>query len=104
MVDDIKKTLTIIKRNIASQPDRGPMKFTKGRRSDKELEPIADQVAGNAKLIERVRSSIGSQDKDLGWAVMDEVTKFAQSLDPTINSSEGTRIVVLLLKRLGHFQ
>jgi hypothetical protein len=65
MADDAKKTLTIIRRNIGSQPDQVPMKFTQGRHPDKELEPIADQVAENAKLMERVRSSIGSHDKDL---------------------------------------
>jgi hypothetical protein len=35
---------------------------------------------------------------------MQEVTRYAEELDPTIHFNEGTTIVVVLLKIIGHFK
>jgi hypothetical protein len=50
--------------------------------------------------MEWFRASLGSGNEALGREVMDEVARYAQSLDPTITYSDGTRIVVILMKMM----
>jgi hypothetical protein len=50
--------------------------------------------------MERLRAALGSGNEALGRDIMDEVTRYAQSLDPTIAYSDGTRIVVTLMKMM----
>ena len=102
MADDVKKRVIFPQARL--RPELEPESFPKGRRSEQELEPIAGQVAENAPLMERLRAAIGSQNQALGTAVMDEVRNYAKGLDPTINYSEGTKIVTILLKKVGHFR
>jgi hypothetical protein len=75
---------------------------SKPMRSQEELTPLALRVAQNAALMQRFRAVIGSEDKDQGLRVIDEVTKYAQSLDPSISVPEGTHIVVVLMNLIGH--
>ena len=68
----------------------------RGRRSRPELILIAEQIVQNVALMERLRAVIGSNNKELGRAVMSEVTQFAREIDPSINQSEGVGIIVIL--------
>jgi len=106
MVDEVKRTLTLLKPEIRSR--QGIDQFApiqpRRQRTAKELEPIAEQVAENAAVMERFRAAIGSNNNALGREVMDEVTEYAQKVDPTISVSEGTRITAILLRKLGHFK
>jgi hypothetical protein len=71
-------------------------------RTQEELMPLAMQVAKNADLMDRFRAVIGSEDKGRASEMIDEVTRFAQSLDASITVPEGTRIVVVLMNVVGH--
>jgi hypothetical protein len=106
MADEVKRTVTLRKSEIRSRQGVGQSALIQPRRqrTAKELEPIAGQVAENAAVMERFRASIGSNKKALGLEVMDEVTEYAQKVDPTISVSEGTRITAILLRKLGHFK
>ncbi len=77
--------------------DLPPEYFRSKSRTEKELEPIAIRVAENA-------AACGSENRDLVGEVMAEVTRYAQELDPTIIFQEGTTIVVILAKMIGHFR
>jgi hypothetical protein len=84
--------------------DLPPEYFRSKSRTEKELEPIAIRVAENAALMQRFRAACGSENRDLVGEVMAEVTRYAQELDPTIIFQEGTTIVVILAKMIGHFR
>lgn len=71
-------------------------------KTQEELTPLASRVAENAALMQRLRAVIGSGDKSLGWDVMEEITRYAQSLDPSITPSDGTTIVLILMKTVSH--
>jgi hypothetical protein len=86
-----------------SAPDLPLEHFRSKSRTEKELEPIAIRVAENAVLMQRFRAACGSENRDLVREVMAEVTRYAQELDPTIIFQEGTTIVVILAKMVGHF-
>ena len=80
----------------------GPVPQPKPMRTQEELTPIALHVATNAELMVRFRDVIGSEDKERASKLLDEVTTCARNLDATITVSEGTRIVVLLMKMVSH--
>jgi len=84
--------------------DLPPEYFRSKSRTEKELEPIAIRVAENTALMQRFRAACGSENRDLVGEVMAEVTRYAQELDPTIIFQEGTTIVVILAKMIGHFR
>jgi hypothetical protein len=69
-------------------------------RQTEELEPIADKVAQNAELMERLRSAIASEDHDLAQTIIHEIALYAQRFDPTFGLLDGSRIAVMLLLRL----
>jgi hypothetical protein len=71
-------------------------------RTQEELTPLALRVAENAALMQQFRAVMGSGDKSLGWDVMEEITRYAQSLDPSITPSDGTTIVLILMKVVSH--
>jgi hypothetical protein len=79
-----------------------PARPAKPMKTQEELIPLASRIAENAALMQRFRAVIGSEDKEQGLRVIDEVTKYAQSLDPSISVPEGTSIVVLLMNLVGH--
>ena len=51
--------------------------------------------------MERFHSAFGSGNKKLASEVTDEITRFAQGIDPTVTISEGAGIVVVLMKIAG---
>lgn len=71
-------------------------------RTQEELTPLALRIIENAELMQQFRAVMGSEDKERAEAVVDEITKYAQTLDPTINVSEGIRIVLNLMRIVGH--
>jgi hypothetical protein len=71
-------------------------------RAQEELTRIALRLAENADLMQRFRAVIGSEDKERAGEMIDEVTRLAQSLEPSITVPEGTLIVVALMKMVGH--
>lgn len=64
--------------------------------------PLALRVAENTALMQRFRAVMGFGDKGLGWDVMEEITRFAQSVDPSITPSDGTTIALILMKIVSH--
>jgi hypothetical protein len=103
MADETKRTSPPVNVHLPKADTAGkrvdqPIIRRGSRRSAQELEPIAHQVAQNAELMERLRKARGSKDQALGSQVMDEITRHAQSLDPTITFSDATRIFVILIK------
>ena len=79
-----------------------PFPRPKPMRTQEELTPIALHVATNSELMVRFRDVIGSEDMERASKLIDEVTNCAKNLDATITASEGTRIVVLLMKLVSH--
>jgi hypothetical protein len=71
-------------------------------RTLEELAPLAMRIAQNAELMDRFRAVAGSDDKTRAMEMIDEITRYAQSLDQSISFSEGTRVVVALMKIVGH--
>jgi hypothetical protein len=71
-------------------------------RTPEELAPIVERVASNPILMQKFLEVRGSDDKVRASAVIDEITRFAQSLDPSVTHSEGTRITVMLMQLVGH--
>jgi len=107
MADETKPRAIVQGRRVGAESKKAARAFApqkKRVRTREQLKDIVDQVAANEPLIDLIRSSLGSGNAALGFQVMEEVAKFAQSVDPTINNSEGTRIVVAILQRLGHFK
>jgi hypothetical protein len=51
--------------------------------------------------MQRFRSVVGSNDERLTGRVMHEVREYAQSLDPSVTLSEGTRLALALMNLLG---
>jgi hypothetical protein len=70
----------------------------RGRRPKPELISIAEQIVHDVALMERLRSAIGSNNKEPARAVMSEVTQSAREIDPSINVSEGVGIIVILVE------
>jgi hypothetical protein len=70
-------------------------------RSEEELKALALRIAENSELMQRFRSAVGSNDERLTGRVMHEVREYAQSLDPSVTFSEGTRLALVLLNSLG---
>jgi hypothetical protein len=73
-------------------------------RPEAELEPIAMKIAQNAEIMERFRAAFGSNDQKLVGQLTRDVIAFAQGLDPTIDHSEGVKVVTALMKVLGYFE
>ncbi len=87
-----------------SAPDLPLEHFRSKSRTEKELEPIAIRVAENTALMQRFRAACGSENRDLTREVTLAITRYAQELEPTITFDEGTTIVVILAKMVGHFR
>src|SRR5262245_40274923 len=101
MAEEVRRAVVVASHRSspsAKVGERTPLMVGKHRRSAEELESISGRVAENAALMERFRAARGSGNEALGRDIMDEVVRYAQSLDPTINYSDGTRIVVILMK------
>jgi hypothetical protein len=69
------------------------------RRPVEELRPIAERVAENAALMQRVNSAVGSGNENLVWEVMAEVKSYLKIVDPTVTDREGTRIFAILTEQ-----
>ena len=69
-------------------------------RSEEELRELPLRIAENSELMQRFRSALGSNDERLTGRVMHEVREYAQSLDPSVTFSEGTRLAPALLNSL----
>jgi hypothetical protein len=104
MVDQDKPKPKIV---LGGHTKGGPIRAStelptpKPTRSQEELKLLALRVTENAALMQRFHSVIGSDDKARASEVMDEITRYVQSIDPSISVSEGTTIVVLLMKIVG---
>jgi hypothetical protein len=81
---------------------RMPSSPAKPMRTQEELTPLALRVMENAELIQQFRAVIGSEDRQRADDVIDQITRYAQSLDSSITVPEGTRIVVVLMNLVGH--
>jgi hypothetical protein len=107
MADENKPKIIIVapKRvETSSQPSAVlPKAMSKSMpiRSEDELSALAMQLAENKVLMQRFRAAFGSKDERLTGRVMNEVREYAQSLDPSVNFREGTRLALLLVKTLG---
>ena len=110
MTNRIKKTVTLRRggsksNSAAKNPDESSPKFIpKQWRIEKQLIPIADRVEENIELMQRLRATIGSENRALARQAILDVTRYAQTLDPTISVPEGTTVTVILLKKIGHFK
>jgi hypothetical protein len=76
--------------------DPPPAIVRKPMRSNSELEPLAQQVAANASLMNKFRATIGCDDEPRTRAMVDEVRNYARSIDPALTHAEGTTLAVLL--------
>ena len=67
-------------------------------RSREELAPIAQRVAQNAELVEQFLRARGSDNVALGNELIEDIARFAQSIEPTITQADAARITVLLME------
>lgn len=65
-----------------------------------ELKPIADKVAQNAELMDKLRSAIGSEDDDRAQKIIYEIALYAHRFDASFGLLEGSRIALMVLLRL----
>jgi hypothetical protein len=105
MTDEQKRRLTIIEipKPAKTTPTSGEPLPSKPKRTRtmEELRPLALRVSQNPSLMGRFHSAFGSGNKKLASEVTDEITRFAQGIDPTVTVSEGAGIVVVLMKIAG---
>jgi hypothetical protein len=71
-------------------------------KTEDELRPLVLRIVENADLMQRFRAVIGCDDQERGRQMIDEIRKFAQTLDPTVTFSDGTSIAVILMGIVGH--
>ena len=74
----------------------------KPMRTLEELHPLVQRSADNPEIMRLYREAVGSEDRVRATAVIDAITEFAQSIDPTVTQVEGVRITVGLMKMVGH--
>jgi hypothetical protein len=67
-------------------------------RSLEELEPVARQISLDFGLMERFRGVMGSDNKDGGREMVDEVARIAQTIDPSISHAEATNVTICLMR------
>ena len=67
-----------------------------------ELQPLVQRSADNPAIMRQYREAVGSEDRVRATALIDAITEFAQSIDPTVTHVEGARITVGLMKMVGH--
>jgi hypothetical protein len=70
-------------------------------RTLEELHPLVQRAAENPEIMKRYREAVGSEDQVRATAVIDAITEFAQSIDPTVTQVEAVRITVGLMKMIG---
>jgi hypothetical protein len=71
-------------------------------RTLEELQPLVQRSADNPNIMRQYREAVGSEDRVRATALIDAITEFAQSIDPTVTHVEGVRITVGLMKMVGH--
>ena len=71
-------------------------------RTSEELYPLVQRSADNPEIMRLYRGAVGSEDRVRANALIDAITKFAQTIDPSITPEEGVRITVGLMKMIGH--
>src|ERR1700754_123383 len=104
MADEEKTRIILVtptkKVDVPTQPS--PLRSKSAPlRSEEELKALARRIAENSEWMPRFRSAVGSNDERLTGRVMHEVREYAQSLDPGVTFSEGTRLALALLNSLG---
>ncbi|HLG79646.1 MAG TPA: hypothetical protein VKY22_01425 [Bradyrhizobium sp.] len=67
-------------------------------RSIEELGPIARQISSDRELLRRFAEVMGSEDEDRARAMVDEVRRVAQALDPSISYAEGASVSLALME------
>jgi hypothetical protein len=104
-MDDEKKWIArLVTPPKRAAPASEPKVEFKKWRSQAELEPLARRISENGELMSRLRAAAGSENENLAREIAHDITKYAQSLDPTIGTPEGTRIVLILGTMIGHFK
>jgi hypothetical protein len=71
-------------------------------RTSEELYSLVQRSADNPEIMRLYHRAVGSEDQVRANAVIDEITRFAQTIDPSITPEEGIRITVGLMKMVGH--
>jgi hypothetical protein len=74
----------------------------KPMRTLEELHPLVQRSADDPGIMRLYREAVGSEDRVRATALIDAITEFAQSIDPTLTHVEGVRITVGLMKMIGH--
>jgi hypothetical protein len=85
--------------NVVTYGDEKMLKPGRWRKTE-EVKSIADKVAQNTELMERLRSILGSGDRDLASEIINQISIYAQRFDPTFGLAEGTEIAMMLVQRL----
>ena len=84
--------------NGLATPKEPNLEQTQHRRDrlGEELRPLAKLVSENPTIMKRFYQARGSDNEDLGRAVVDEIINYARSVDPAISYVEGATLVLLL--------
>ena len=95
---------TRINRRTPHAPSMNPTMLDKEKpmRTLEELQPLVQRSADNPDIVRQYREAVGSEDRVRATALIDAITEFAQSIDPTVTHVEGVRITVGLMKMVGH--
>jgi hypothetical protein len=103
MANDKKSILNIISpsEQVAIRP-HAVAEMPKAMRTQKELMPLALRIMENSELMQQFRSVFGLEDGDRARDLISDITKHAQSLDPSTTIPEGTQIVFIMMKLVGH--
>jgi hypothetical protein len=84
------------------QSSEGALPPVEPMRTLEELNPLVQRAAENPEIMKLYREAVGSEDQVRAAAVIDAITEFAQSIDPTVTQVEAVRITVGLMKMIGH--
>jgi len=71
-------------------------------RTSEELYPLVQRSADHPEIMRLYRGAVGSEDRVRANALIDAITRFARTIDPSITPEEGIRITVGLMKMVGH--
>jgi len=100
LADEIRRPLAVRERQSSSKSRAASFVPPKLRRTNKQLEPLADQLAAQAEVTERLRGSISAESEDERKEAVYEAIRHAQILDPTVSFAEGIRISVIPIRIL----
>ncbi|SRR5438552_13210267 len=99
MTDQMTLRLVTRREQAGSKLSRAPF-IPRLSRTNAKLAPIVDTLTADTEIMQRLRAAIVSKDEKSGREAIRELIRRAQALDVSIKDAEGTRMLLMLSKRI----